>query len=195
MMLLLSLWPPSRLPYWINKLFNWYFFTVVNEAIQYGLASFTRTIVFISVCVFWRELMAALAMCLRAFFVCMCLYSFLQSGLIARIQCLFLSRCPAAVIRFVVSIIVNPVKRQTIRTLTHVITKLFKSRASRIYRAPLLANRDASAAPVFIVCSERIRAPLNHVRPSVVKSLFSFISHNPSKERVIMITQYNGVLP
>lgn len=78
------------------------------------------------------------------------------------------SRCPSAVFGFIVSVVVNTVKFESIRAITHVLKECFEA------IAPSFTHRDASAAVSAIVGSFRVKASGFSMTP---RSVFTRPSH------------------
>ncbi len=190
----LRIWLSSRLTDWVNKLFYGYFLVMVNVSIPCSFTSATRAHALVGVGVRLRHFVPALAVSPSALHVGMRLHGFSKRILISGIQRLFSSRRPSTISRFVISIVVDSIKRKAERPIAHIRTKLLKASSPWRNATPLFANRNTATTPILVVRAVRIGAALNHACPSVVKRLFCFVSHSPSKERGIMITQYNGLL-
>jgi hypothetical protein len=82
----------------------------------------------------------------------------LDDIIVCRVVALFKGCCPPTVARFVVSVIVNTIKRAPSRPRSHVCVKVLKG-------TPPLAHRDSSSAVTGKVSGLRICAALNHRSP------------------------------
>lgn len=77
------------------------------------------------------------------------------------VEVLLAGGSPAAVARFVRSIVVDPIKRRSCRTFTHVQKECLEG-------VPLLADRDASATVQVVSRCLRVQASLAHAVPRAV---------------------------
>src|ERR1700683_1085238 len=81
----------------------------------------------------------------------------------ASIDHLLLPRRPAAVTRFVIAVVIDPIQSEGVRTGSHVGEKVFEL-------LPATANGDAASAIAHPVGARGTRAPSHHVPPGVVRA-------------------------
>lgn len=83
---------------------------------------------------------------------------FNQAGA-AAVGCLFMLRCPAAIARLIITVVVDPINRGAFRPLTHIGKKVLKNLPSR---------SNGNAAPSIIVKRRvlGVATPISHRRPS-----------------------------
>ncbi len=83
---------------------------------------------------------------------------------IAPVVSLLLHRCPSAVFRRVIVVVVNPVERKARRRLSHVSKEVLEP----ITAQPPLANANASTAVILPNVAVRIHAALFHSNPTLI---------------------------
>lgn len=165
----------SWFPDWVKQLLNRYLLVVVQEAIPCGSACFARAATIMGIGIFRRVFVAALAM--RN--ISSCFYGGLNScsTLISRIIVLLFSRGPSTVSRFVIPVVIDPIKGHSRGTHSHIGDEVLKPGSLRRNAAPSVAHGNSAASPIRVVGIRLILAPLNHSRPCVVHRLQRFIAH------------------
>jgi hypothetical protein len=93
------------------------------------------------------------------------------------VRSLLLRRCPAAVLRRVRAIVIDPVEGRSLRPVPHVLDECFEA------LAPSLADCDPTAAVVRIVLVLRSCASALHARPGLVEHVSGLVSSVAMNER------------
>jgi hypothetical protein len=77
------------------------------------------------------------------------------------VRCLLLRGRPSAVVRLVVTVVVDAVERVAGRAFTHISEE-------RLEAVPARADGDATSAPLRVACMVRITASVAHIRPRAI---------------------------
>ncbi len=168
-------------PNGIQKLFYGNLFPVVQVSLPPGATDAARPVAAprISVCVFWRVFVSALAMRLSPSHVGVGLNRERQPSLVSRVKRLFAAGCPPAVTGFVVAVVVGPtVERMGWRGFwSHISNEVSEANSARFHDSPALAHGDPASTPILKVLAVGVRATLRHVGPCVVQGLCFGVSH------------------
>lgn len=171
-----NLWPTPRLSLGVEIFLKGAGTSVICPAVMRQSTSPAKSHAFIRIDILLIKFVSIFAMGLGPLFGSMCRNAQCKP-MLATIVKLLLSGGPSAIRRFVVPIIIFPVKSHLWRAHAHIGHKIFKASSFRRDTAPAFANGNASATPIWIIFAIFIFAASNHAGPSVVHGLQSSISH------------------
>jgi hypothetical protein len=155
----------------IEEIFYGYLFSMKNKSIPCSAAYFAISRSVMNVGIFWSKFVPVLAMSARPLISGMRRYRFRQRFFISRIKRLLLACCPTAVRRFVISVVVDAVKRAAFWSWSHVLNKSSEPASSWLQRAPTVANSNPAPTPIFIVFAACVITPLAHMVPTSVERM------------------------
>jgi hypothetical protein len=107
---------------------------------------------------------------------------------VASIELLLTSSCPTTIAGLVMAVIIDPIKTQILRPVSHIIVEIIKSE-------PSVTNINSSASIVFVMRILRAIAALNHPMPSVVDRVVALSMPKRSPEFSFAPTRMRCAIP